>query len=105
MATVTTPLVEKAESIFTDLGYVVESDGPELRAQRKWRSVQVTPVDEPAETPSSGELRCFVTWQDDAGSMRERLAESDHDYEWAVIGVADDGEYEVYREPTTTLAT
>jgi len=99
MATVTTSLAEKAETIFTDLGYVVESDGTELRAQRKWRVVQVTPVDRPAETPQSGTLRCFVTWRERADDVHEHLSSTDPNYEWAVMGIEESGEYEVYHAP------
>lgn len=103
MATVTTSLAEKAETVFTDLGYVVDRDGREIRAQRKWRSVQVTPVDTPTEAPASGDLRCFVTWEDRADELRDRLASCEPDYEWAVIGVEESGEYEVHHAPQTPL--
>lgn len=103
MATVTTSLTERAESIFTDLGYVVEDEGAELRAVRKWRVVQVTPVDRHEETPDSGTFRCFVTWGERATEVQSRLANADPDYEWAVMGVDENGEYDVYHAPQSPL--
>lgn len=99
MSTVTASLTERAESIFSDLGYVVDTDGEELLAQRKWRLVQVTPVDSLSDAPKSGELRCFVTWEDRVEEVRERVASRDPSYEWAVMGVDDSGEYEVHHAP------
>ena len=104
MATVTTPLAEKAEAIFTDLGYVVERDGRELRAQRKWRIVNVTPADEPVTPRESGEFHCLVTWQEQATAVRERLQRRDPDYEWAVIGIEENGEYEVCHAPDANVS-
>jgi hypothetical protein len=101
MATVSKPLREKAESIFTELGYVVSPDGGELRAERKWRVVHVTPIDDSDDPPSAGTLRCFVTWSDRAADVYAELSGSDLDYEWAVIAVEEDDEYEVVRAPTT----
>ncbi|MFB6165544.1 MAG: hypothetical protein ABEJ31_10335 [Haloarculaceae archaeon] len=104
MATVTTSLAERAESIFSDLGYVVSDEGAHLRAERKWRVVHVAPVDEPAETPDTGELRCFVTWKERAPEVHDSVAERDPDCEWAVIGIDADGDYEVYRPSAGALA-
>jgi len=95
MGTVTTSLRREAQSIFTDLGYDVSGSGGEIRARRKWRVVEVTPMPEPEDLPSSGELRCFVTWQERAGDLERRLEQADPDYEWAVIGVREGGEYTV----------
>ncbi|MXR51403.1 hypothetical protein GRX03_07275 [Halovenus sp. WSH3] len=96
MSAVSTSLQKEAESIFTDLGYEVTPEGAEMQAQRKWRVVQVTPMAEPAEPPSSGELRCFVTHADTVSALEERLELADPEYEWAIIGVEDDG-YSVCR--------
>jgi hypothetical protein len=95
MGTVTTSLRREAQSIFTDLGYDVSGSGGEIRAQRKWRVVEVTPMAEPEEPPSSGELRCFVTWEERADDLERRLRRDDPDYEWAVIGVREGGDYTV----------
>jgi hypothetical protein len=97
MATVTTPLAEQAESIFTDLGYTVSTEGPELRAERKWRVVHVRVGEDPA-SETEGELQCFVTWDDRADEVHDRIAARDPDYEWAVLGVRENGEYECYRQ-------
>jgi hypothetical protein len=94
MGTVNTDLRTEAESIFTDLGYTVTAEGGEFRAERKWRVVQVTPMAEPETPPSAGELRCFVTWEGRVDRLERRLARENPDYEWAVIGVSEDG-YEV----------
>lgn len=94
MAVVTTPLVEAAETIFTDLGYVVTEDGSELRAERKWRVVYVSTAD-PAEASERGDLRCFVARAEDAPSVRDRLLQLAPDYDWAVMGVEEDGSYSI----------
>ena len=103
MATVTTPLLEKAETIFTELGYSVSDEGTELRAQRRWRVVHVTPLDGPGEPPQSGDLRCFVTWMDSVDAVAEQVAKENPDYEWALIAVDEDGEYEVHHAPGPRL--
>ena len=90
------PPAEQAKSIFDDLGYTVEGNGPEFRAQRKWRVVRVTATAEPDDSENLGDepYQCFVTWADASSELCERLRRSDPEYEWAVIGVTDDG-YEV----------
>jgi hypothetical protein len=106
MAPVTMPPVEEARRIFRRLGYSVNGDGTDLRAERKWRTVHVTALDaDEASSPrqlradggrSEYRLRCFVTWMEAAGTLRDRLAGLDPDYEWAVIGVVSQGDdYEV----------
>ena len=95
MAVVTTPLLEEAKTIFTDLGYTVSEDGPELRAERKWRVVYVT-TKEPEEAGERGDLRCFVARDRDAPDVRERLLTLGPDYDWAVMGVDEDGEYRIH---------
>lgn len=100
MGTVTTSLRDRAQSIFADLGYTVSPSGGELRAERKWRVVQVTPMAEPGDPPSSGDMRCFVTWSDRVDSLETRLTRADPDYEWAIIGIdADCEDYEVADPP------
>lgn len=91
MSAVSTSLQNEAESIFTDLGYDVTPEGSEIQARRKWRVVQVTPMAEPSEPPSSGELRCFVTHAEMVSTLEEKLECADLEYEWAIIGVEDDG--------------
>jgi hypothetical protein len=100
MATATTPLAEQAESIFTNLGYSVSNDGPELRAERKWRVVHVRVGEDPAGE-TDAELQCFVTWDDRAGEVYDTLVTRDPEYEWAVLGISEDGEYECYRQRGT----
>jgi len=100
MGTVSTQLASRARTIFDELGYIVSGEGHELRAERKWRVVQVTPMPEPTEAPRSGTYRCFVTWDDHVGELRDRFRGQDLDYEWAIVGVRDDGDYAV-REATT----
>ena len=99
MSTVTTALREEAETIFTDLGYTVTPQGSEIRAERKWRVVQVTPMaepetpEEPEEPPQSSELRCFVTFADAVPTLERKLTRECLEYEWAIIGIRDDNEY------------
>jgi hypothetical protein len=100
MATVSTPPTDQAKTIFTDLGYSVSGDGDEFRAERKWRVVRVTALAGSDETPDEGDLRCFVTWTDHASELRRKLRRADPDYDWAIIGVRDGGEYEVLRAPS-----
>lgn len=95
MGTVTTSLRDEAQSIFDDLGYTVSQNGGEIRAERKWRVVQVTPMQDPDDLPTTGELRCFVTWADRTRELRRHLQEADPDYEWAIIGIRDGGDYSV----------
>jgi len=97
MSTVTTALRKEAESIFTDLGYTVTPQGGEMRAERKWRVVQVTPMAEPEDPPSSGEMRCFVTHAETVPTLERKLNDESLEYEWAIIGVEDDEEYVVSR--------
>ena len=99
MRAVTRPLDEQARSIFADLGYDVHTRGSELLAERKWRMVHVTTFAEDDEPPVDGNYRCFVAWNDDVDAVARRLRREDPDYEWAVLGVDDDGEYEVAYRP------
>lgn len=98
MGTVTKSLEREAESIFTDLGYTVTPEDEEIRAERKWRVVQVTPMEEPAEPPTTGEMRCFVTFEESVTSLEQRLTRQNPDYEWAIIGIQDNDEYIVSRQ-------
>jgi hypothetical protein len=95
MRAVTKRLDEKAQSIFADLGYTVTDRGGEYLAERKWRAVHVTPAESFDETPESGDYRCFVTWTEDVSDLEARLESADPDYEWAIMGVDDEGDYEV----------
>jgi hypothetical protein len=99
MAPVTTPPIEEARSIFANLGYTVSGEGEEFRAQRKWKEVRVTATSDLPETPDSGTLRCFVTWEDDAADVRRTIRRENPEYEWAVISVTQGGDYEVARAP------
>lgn len=95
MGTVTTQLAAQARTIFTELGYTVSDDGREMRAERKWRVVHVTPMPEPADAPTAGDLRCFVTWRDQTAELKRRLGSQNLPYDWAIISVERDGNYEV----------
>jgi hypothetical protein len=90
MAVASTSLDERARTIFTDLGYEVTPDRGEFRAERKWRTVYVTTSD-PDQAPSYGSLRCFVAPLEDAEPLREDLLSRAPDYDWAVVGVDEDG--------------
>lgn len=101
MGAVTTQLATAAESIFSDLGYDVESSGSELKATRKWRTVYVT-TDAPDEAPDHGHLRCFVVADDRAATVRDELIRTDQPYDWAIVAVAEDG-YDVLHPDDGTL--
>ena len=106
------PPVEEARAIFSRLGYAVSGDGAELQAQRKWRTVHVTAVaGEDAETTGraladggreTSELRCFVTWDEYTGELRDQLRRRGPSYEWAIIGVEDEEQYEVFADGVAT---
>jgi hypothetical protein len=103
MPTVSMPPVEEARDIFRDLGYTIDGDGSTLRAERKWRTVEVTAVASDAndaslvEPASDVRFRCFVTWEESVGSLRTHLSRTDPNYEWAIIGVTPNGDYDVVR--------
>lgn len=112
MAAQRTPPTEQARRIFDSLGYTIHGDGAAFRADRKWRSVAVTALAEPAADPHDdpeahprrseaaglGDLRCVVTWRENADEQRRKLAEADPAFEWAVIAVDEEGEeYDVHR--------
>jgi hypothetical protein len=102
MGVVGTPLLDEARTIFGDLGYEVEMDGDELRAERKWRTVFVTTAD-PGAAPTHGRLRCFVAEAERAREVRDRLVSLAPDYDWAVVAV-DGGEYRVLHPDAETLS-
>ena len=98
-------LREEAESIFSRLGYTVTTDGDEFTAKRDGKVVHVTATEETCEPPESataGSLRCFVTSIDHADSVRRQIRETNPEYEWAVIGVGEEEEYQVARAPPVT---
>lgn len=106
MATVTMPPSEEARSVFKRLGYAIDGDGMEFIAERKWRRVLVTPVpDTDAESPAElleaedtrdyPRLRCFVTWNGSAEKLKRYLRSTKPPYDWAIIGVDGEGDFEV----------
>jgi hypothetical protein len=98
MGAVSTSLDEQARSIFDDIGYTVSRTDDGLRAAHKWREVGVTVLEEDVSIPESGEMHCFVTRAARAAALGERLAPMDVAYDWAVIGVREDGGYDVVRQ-------
>jgi hypothetical protein len=101
MAPVTIPPVERAQSIFTELGYTVSGEGAAFQAEHEWRTVHVTALgadgatDERALADGGTDeraLRCYVTYHELTGDLRERLGRADPPFEWAIIGVDADGE-------------
>lgn len=88
--------------MFQRLGYTVSGDGPEFVAERKWRSVRVTPLcvedaERPGEYLGDGtDLQCFVTWTECAAALRDRIAGLAPGGDWAIIGVDHDGNHEVH---------
>ncbi|MFB6155029.1 MAG: hypothetical protein ABEJ22_03975 [Haloferacaceae archaeon] len=108
------PPVEEAKTVFSRLGYDVSGNGTELRAERKWRTVRVVALDgsfpdEPnvladGGVEAEGGLRCFVTWSDYATDLLSTLERQNLSFDWALVGVDEDGDYDVVR-PSKTLAT
>lgn len=99
MGTVTTPPDEQARSIFDDLGYSLAGDGAEFSATRDWKEIRVTAVTDDVDADDDSPYRCFVTWADNADALERQLRRLDPPYEWAVMGVDEDGDYEVARAP------
>ncbi|WP_336037815.1 DUF7116 family protein [Halobacterium yunchengense] len=99
MGTVSTPPDEQARSIFDDLGYSLAGDGTEFSATRDWKEIRVTAVTDDVDADDDGAYRCFVTWADNAAALERELSRLDPPYEWAVMGVQEDGDYEVARAP------
>ncbi|MFB6205771.1 MAG: hypothetical protein ABEJ05_04485 [Haloglomus sp.] len=102
MGVIGTPLLDEARTIFSDLGYEVEKDGDELRAERKWRTVFVTTAD-PADAPTRGRLRCFVTEESRAAEIRDQLVSLAPDYDWAIVAV-DNGDYRILHPDAEALS-
>ena len=98
MGAVSTSLDEQARSIFDEIGYTVSRTDDGLRAARKWREVGVTVLDGEIRIPDDGDMHCFVTRASEAPDVRNRLSRRDVSYEWAVIGVREDGSYDVIRQ-------
>ncbi|WP_435318764.1 DUF7116 family protein [Haloarchaeobius sp. TZWSO28] len=92
---------EQARRVFDRLGYTVTGDGDEFRAERDWKVVHVTATTDLREPPIAGtdSLHCFVTNKERAQRVRRRVQEANPGYEWAVIGVDDNDQYEVERAP------
>lgn len=101
MGAESTSLLDRARGIFTELGYQITTEGSELRAERKWRTVHVT-AQPPKEAATYGQLRCFVATSDSAPSVIEQLREIEPDYDWAVISVTED-EYTVLHPSADVL--
>ena len=102
MGVVSTPLLDEARTIFSDLGYEVEKEGEELRAERKWRTVYVTTAD-PEEALTHGRLRCFVAEEARAPEVRDRLVSLAPDYDWAVVAV-DSSDYRILHPDAEALS-
>ncbi len=99
MGAASTPTVERAKSIFTNLGYTVSGDGPEFLAEREWKVVRVTATPEEPPEADPNELHCFVTDREHGSQFDRRMQRADPDYEWAVIAVDENDEYDVIRAP------
>ncbi|GGN14900.1 DUF7116 family protein [Halarchaeum nitratireducens] len=96
------PPSDEAREIFTDLGYEVTGDAENsFRAAREWKEIDVLAVTDEVRTDGDDRMRCFVTWNDHVERLERALSTEEHDAEWAIIGVAEDGDYEVARAPPT----
>jgi hypothetical protein len=107
--TTTENLHERAKTIFRGLGYEVTDDAGEFLAERDWKTVYVQPTRRVPETPTGGDLRCFVTPEDTADTLRDQLLTDKPDYDWAIVSVTDDptagtdGGYDVIHPPQDPL--
>ncbi|MFB6137524.1 MAG: hypothetical protein ABEJ42_04180 [Halobacteriaceae archaeon] len=95
----TASLTERARDIFEHLDYAVTDDGAEISAVRGWKEVAITPVRDGVDAPEDGSFRAFVTWNERVGDVTDAVSRVDPDYEWAVIGVDPEGDYEVAAHP------
>lgn len=102
MGSVSTPLIERAQTIFDELGYTVSGDGREFRAERAWKVVRVTTVGDPVDAPTDGEFWCFVTDRAVAPRLERELDRMDPGYEWAIMSI-DDDDYRIERAPPAHL--
>lgn len=90
--------------MFRQLGYVVDGDGAEFTARRKWRTVRVTTLcaddaERPGDvvtTADDADLQCLVTWAECARDLESRLRRLSVPGEWAIIGVDGEGNHEVH---------
>jgi len=98
MGAVSTSLDEQARSIFDDIGYTVSRTDDGLQAAYKWREVGVTVLEDDDTIPESGDMHCFVTHAARASDLGRRLTRKEVPYDWAVIGVREDGGYDVVRQ-------
>lgn len=101
MGAVTTSLAERVTSAFDDLGYTVSGTGSRLRAERKWRVVNIS-LGSPESIPSSGDFHCFAAPPDEARELYRDVASADPEYEWAVMRVDEDGAVEFLRPSQRT---
>ena len=105
MGPVNMRLVEQARSIFAELGYSVEGNGPTFRAEREWKVVNVNTVLETAElSDESGQFHCYVAQPADVDDLETELRRRSPEYEWAII-VVDGDDYQVERAPPGPHAT
>lgn len=104
MGAVTTPLADRVTSIFDDLGYTVSGTEPRLRAERKWRVVDIS-LQPPESIPTAGDFHCFVATPGEASDLYDEILDVDPGYEWAVMRVDDEGEVKFLRpsRPGTEL--
>ena len=102
-------LHDRAKTIFRHLGYEVTDAPGEFRAERDWKTVYVRPTRGVPETPEGGDLRCFVTPEETADSLRDQLLDDKPDYDWAIVSLTDDpkagtdGGYDVIHPPADPL--
>jgi hypothetical protein len=101
MGKATDPPIEQARSIFDDLGYEIAGNGTTFSASRDWKEVTVSAITRGPEAGSSSGYRCFVTWEEHRETVARELEADDLGTEWALIAVAEDGDYEVARAPSS----
>lgn len=81
------------------MGYDLSGDGTEFNARRGWKDVDVEAVTDAVSPQYDGSHRCLVTWRECAREVARSVRRADPGYEWAVIAVHDDGDYEVTARP------
>jgi hypothetical protein len=104
------PPVSAATELFRGLGYTVSESGREFVARRKWRTVEVTVLDDATKPPAPAladggrstdetALRCYVTSRTAASDLYDRLASLGLACDWAVVGMDDPDTYDVLTAP------
>lgn len=92
-------LIDRARTIFTELGYSIDGSDTEFTATREWKAVQVVATEDDVDVRSADEpYKCFIVDQGNIDALEHEIRRRDPEYEWAIIGITEDG-YDVATPP------